>query len=249
MIARYRDVMAVLALYGSGEFLPWAREVDLWCAQHSTATSDRALIVPTASAQEGDDVFRRWGDLGVSHFRALGLAAETLSLRTRDDAHDARIVDAIAGACVVFFSGGNPGYLAETCAGTPFWDAVVDAVARGTAIAGCSAGAVFLGVTAPFVADGTVDRWVSGTRLLSRAFVLPHFDALDSYEPGLRDTLLACRPADSIAVGIDEDTALCGDGTDWHVRGTGAIWTGEDGDLTAFHHGETARLTLGLSLA
>lgn len=244
--------MAVIALLGSGEFEPWARAVDEWCAQRASAPSERVLIVPTASAPEGEDVFQRWGTMGLAHYRALGLAPEVVPLRARADANDPAIVEAVTGARIVFFSGGNPGYLAETLAGTPFWEAVLSAIADGTAIGGCSAGASFLGNLAPFIANDMLDRWVPGLGVLARAFVMPHFDALDGYFDGLRGLMLRARPVGSVALGIDENTALFGDGETWQVIGAGAAWAGDgsedEPELTPTHDGETRALPLGLTV-
>ena len=238
--------MGAIALLGSGEFEPWARAVDTWCAEQATAATDRVLVVPTASAPEGDETFRRWGRMGVEHYRAIGLAPEVLDLRERADASKAEIVDAVEGARLIFFSGGNPGYLAETVAGTPFWDAVSDAVTSGrTALGGCSAGAAFLGATAPFVSEDALDHWTDGTKLLPRAYLIVHFDMLNTYVPGLRDMLLEMRPEDTITVGIDENTALYGDGEHWQVIGSGKVWIGGDGDeLTPYPDGVTLDLRL-----
>jgi cyanophycinase len=238
--------MTAIALLGSGEFEPWARPIDTWCADQVTARSNRALILPTASAPEGDEVFHRWGQMGIDHYEAIGFAPEVLELRTREDAMNKEIVDAIEGARIIFFSGGNPGYLAETLNGTPFWDAVTIAVISGaTALGGCSAGAAFLGSTAPFVAEDTLDHWVDGTKLLPHAYVMPHFDMVDTYMPGLKAMLLDMKPEGTAAVGIDENTALYGDGEHWHVTGSGAAWIGNDGtDLKPYRDGETLDLRL-----
>ena len=238
--------MGAIALLGSGEFEPWARPVDSWCAEHATAAGDKVLVVPTASAPEGDETFQRWGKMGIAHYRAIGLTPEVLDLRERADASKEEIVDAVRGARHIFFSGGNPGYLAETLIGTPFWDAVVAAVENGeTALGGCSAGAAFLGATAPFVAGDSLDHWTDGVKLLPRAYVIVHFDMLNTYVPGLRDMLLDMRPKDTVTVAIDENTALYGDGEHWQVTGSGSVWIGADGsELTAYTEGATLDLQL-----
>ena len=193
--------MTAIALLGSGEFEPWARPVDKWCADQVTATSNRALVVPTASAPEGDAVFHRWGQMGIDHYEAIGFAPEVLELRTRDNAMKKELVDAVDGARIIFFSGGNPGYLAETVIDTPFWDAVVIAVMSGaTSLGGCSAGAAFLGATAPYVAGDSLDHWTDGTKLVARAYVMPHFDMVDTYMPGLKNMLLEMKPEGTTAV-------------------------------------------------
>jgi cyanophycinase len=239
--------MAAVALLGSGEFLPWARPVDEWCVARATAPSDRVLVVPTASAPEGAETFERWGRSGVEHYAEMGLSPEVVPLRTRADAQDPAVAAMVEGARYIFFSGGNPGYLAETLADTAFWDNVRAAAGSGaTALGGCSAGAVAFGVLAPFVANDGVERMVDGLKVLARAFVLPHFDMLDQYQPGLRATFLGACPDGATPVGIDENTALYGDGERWHVTGAGAAWIGHD--LVPYRDGDEAAVSLGLAL-
>jgi cyanophycinase len=241
--------MPIVELLGSGEFEPWARPVDSWCAEHASAPSERVLLVPTASAPEGEEVFQRWAAMGTEHYRAIDLNPELVPLRVRADAVDPAIVDMVDGARLIFFSGGNPGYLAESVVDTPFWEAVNAAVGSGaTAIGGCSAGAVFLGAMAPFVSELSIDRWVIGTSLLARAYLMPHFDMLESYQPGLRKIVMDVRPTGTVGIGLDENTAMYGDGESWQIAGSGAIWVQDEGiskdGLVAHRLGETLTLRL-----
>jgi cyanophycinase len=238
--------MTTIALLGSGEFEPWTVPVDTWCVGNATQRSDKVLVAPTASAPEGESVFRRWADMGIAHYRAMGLSPELLSLRERDDASRPEIVEALEGASLIFFSGGNPGYLAETLLGTPFWEALSARVLRGEiAFGGCSAGVSFLGAKAPYVSEAGVDHWTDGTELLPRGYVMPHFDALDGYAPGLRRLLLTMKPEGSIVVGIDENTAMFGDGEHWTVLGSGSVWLeGNPDELVPYPDGATLDLRL-----
>lgn len=241
--------VTVIALLGSGEFEAWVRPIEARCMEQAGSTSKRVLVLPTASAPEGEDVFDNWARMGLDHYQAMGLAPEVIPLRTRKDAARPDVVGAVAGAGHIFFSGGNPGYLAETVIGTPFWDAVLAAIADGTSIGGCSAGAVFLGTLAPYVSGIGVKRWVAGAGLLQRAYLMPHFDMLDSYAPNLRSIILAMRPAGSVVVGIDEDTALYGNDDAWTVGGSGGVWIGGDSsdELTEYRDGARVPVRLGLS--
>src|SRR5712691_3831057 len=128
--------------------------------------------------------------MGAKHYSSIGLSPHVLSLKTREDASRSEIVDAVADSRIIFFSGGNPGYLAEALRDTPFWEAVRDAVAHGSALGGCSAGATAVGVEAPDVTSSTVSletlRFVPGLPLFTRAVIPTHFDAIDSFFPGLR---------------------------------------------------------------
>ena len=247
-------IMPAFALLGSGEFLPWAREVDAWCAEQSTAPSERVLVLPTASAPEGDEVFENWGAMGAAHYTSLGLSPQVLPLKTREDASRAELVDTVADSRIVFFSGGNPGYLAKTLSDTPFWEAVLDAIAHGTAFGGCSAGATAVGTVAPDVTSAltSIDEleWVSGLPLFTQAIIPTHFDAVDTFFPGLKQIIFDTRPVDNILFGIDEDTAACGDGSSWTVLGKRAVTiVHADGTGPTEHmSGTTMSCDIGLQL-
>jgi cyanophycinase len=211
-------------LFGSGEFLPWAEPVDKWLAS-SSGRGDRVLVVPTASAPEGDEVFWRWGSMGVSHYRGLGLEPAVVELKVRADAFRPEVVAEVAGASLIFFSGGNPAHLARTLRETPFWEAVSTAVGEGCALAGASAGIAFLGTVtfdpAAAARGGPPERlWVPGMEWFPALFG-PHWDAVERWRPGAQAMMLAALPEGCAFLGIDEDTAVVGDGTHWEVRGRG----------------------------
>jgi cyanophycinase len=234
------------ALLGSGEFDPWTEPVDRWLASRPEAPGHRVLILPTASAAEGDDVFDTWAHKGRAHYEALGIDAEVLALKTREDAARPGFVDALDDAAAVYFSGGNPAYLASTLADTPFWNALRAALDRGTAYAGCSAGVACLGDTAPDSARRTLDErlWAPGLHLFPGFSFGPHWDALDGFAPGLVEFIVAAVPPGSTLVGIDEDTAMTGDGMVWQVAGVGGVHVFTDGAWT--HHGSGAGFELPL---
>jgi cyanophycinase len=230
--------VSLFALLGSGEFQPWTSEVDAWLLER--AAGEGVLILPTASAPEGDAVLNRWGNLGLDHYAAANIPAELVPLKTLDDANDPDLVAKVDGAAVVFFSGGNPAYLATTLKDTPFWEAVLRGLDRGMAYAGCSAGIACLGEVAP---DSTSNDptsahfWRAGLGLFPKTYFGPHWDALDVYVPGLRQTIIASVPGDSRLLAVDEDTAVVGDGTEWSVMGAGRAALLEDGEWSEFPSG------------
>lgn len=218
-------------LFGSGEFLPWAEPVDRWLVESAPGRGEapRVLVVPTASAPEGEAVFRRWGSMGTEHYERLGFRAEVLGLHRREDAEDAGIAAAVAGASLLYFSGGNPAYLVRALKGTAFWAAVEQAVAAGCALAGSSAGIAFLGARTfdPAAAMPGGPRlqeqaWVDAMAFFPNAVFGPHWDAVDRWMPGASSIMLAAVPDDCAFLGIDEDTAVVGDGQGWEVRGRGS---------------------------
>jgi cyanophycinase-like exopeptidase len=215
----------VIALLGSGEFLPWAATVDRSLLDRARIGDGRVLILPTASAPEGTEVFDGWGRRGVEHYERLGIAAAVAPLRTREDAADPAVVAMLSEVSMLFLSGGNPAYLAEVLRDSPFWAVAVDRIARGMAFAGCSAGAACLPEVAPdtSVASFGPEFWRPGLGYVRGALLAPHWDVLDRDVPGLTRVIEEAVPPGGRLVGLDEQTAMLGDGTRWTVLGAGGI--------------------------
>lgn len=195
-----------LALVGSGEFLPEMVEVDRLLLEAAGRRQGHALIVPTASALE-PGMPEQWAERGLRHFsERLDLAAQAALIMNRDDAGE-RFLPLVREARFIYFSGGNPRYLAETMAGTAFWAAVHEAWRDGAVLAGCSAGAMLLGGRIQNIV-GRPGEAIAALGLLPRAIVIPHFDRIEHYRPGALDAVRAARPAGMTLLGIDELTAL-----------------------------------------
>jgi hypothetical protein len=127
-----------IALVGSGEFLPAMEAVD---AALLAGRPARAVFLPTAAGEEGPDRVAYWLRLGTDHYRRLGAEPVPLAVLDRRDADDEKLAAQVEGAGLIYLSGGNPGYLADTLRGTAVLDAILGAWRDGAALAGCSAGA------------------------------------------------------------------------------------------------------------
>jgi cyanophycinase len=181
----------------------------------------KAVFLPTAAAQEGADRLDYWVRLGTAHFERLGAKPVPLLVRDRRDADDLDLADHVAGAGVVYLSGGNPGYLADTLRGTAVLQAILDAWRAGAALAGCSAGASALTAWADDVLNGAVRP---GLRVVPKVAVLSHFDRIEEWWPGLVDRWLRFLEPGQVLLGIDEETALVGGPDLWRVHGRGRAW-------------------------
>lgn len=215
-----RGMRGPVCLVGSGEFTPVMESVD------TALLAGRAQLVvflPTAAAPEGAERTAYWVDLGLAHYRRLGVPAEALMVLARADAESEVIAERVAGAGLIYLSGGNPAYLASTLVGTPVADAINAAWDDGAAVAGCSAGAMALMESVPSIRGGGGVP-VPGLGLVRGMAVIPHFDQLDRWLPGATDRAISATPPDVILVGIDEETAMVGDGERWTVMGRGAAW-------------------------
>jgi cyanophycinase-like exopeptidase len=239
-----------VALLGSGEFEPWTEEVDRWLLDHATGDGT-VLILPAASAPEGDKVFDMWANMGLTHYGRLGIPAEVVPLKARADAERPQLAKRMSSASMVYFSGGNPAYLAGILRDTAFWSELLAAMARGMAYTGCSAGIACLGEVAvdSSVRDFTSKEiWKPGLRLFRRTQFGPHWDALDTYLPGLRRMIVSAVPEEWRLVAIDEHTAMVGDGAQWHVLGASGVHLWENGEWKHHSAGETFTEPLDISL-
>jgi cyanophycinase len=232
-----------MALLGAGEFDPWSEVVDGWALEGDG--DGRIVILPTASAPEGVETFDGWTAKGLEHFAQLGIAAEALALKTRDDAQDAELAERFRGASAVYFSGGNPYYLSETLKGTAFWRALLQELDRGMTYIGCSAGVAVLTETTYDASVGdlrTGEVWKPGLGFVRGVLFAPHWNTVDQWFPGATDYIAASVKPGQVLVALDEDTAMIGDGTDWSVVGEAAIHVLTDGDWE--HHAAGEAFTL-----
>jgi cyanophycinase-like exopeptidase len=194
----------------------------------------RAAFLPTASAPEGEERFGYWAELGRRHFEAMGVEPVLVPVRTAGDADDPTLAALVAGAGLVYLSGGDPHHLAATLRGSAVWQAIVDAWAAGAALAGCSAGAMALSAGAPpdLAPGGRARRHDNGPGdglgVVPSLVVIPHFDQMERWRPGAVSWFAGWQPPGTTLVGIDEDTALVHDGTGWRVEGRQSVWLLED---------------------
>ena len=237
----------ILALLGSGEFEPWSAEVDRWVLDRAGGDG-RVLILPTASAKEGDDVFESWASKGLDHFARGDIAAEVLAIKTREDAERDDLVERLRDASVVYFSGGNPYYLSEVLRGTAFCGAMLERLNRGLAYVGCSAGVACLTETT-YDSDTQDFEQVfkPGLGVVKAVQFGPHWDMVDSWIPGATEFIVSSVPDGHAFVGLDEDTAMVGDGRAWSVIGRQAVHVRRNGEWERYVAGGAFELGLGLS--
>jgi cyanophycinase len=227
--------IAPIALVGSGEYLPVMTEIE---GGLIAGRPPRYVQLATAAAPEGEHSLGRWHSLGKQQADRLGVEQVIVDVRTREDADQLAFAAAIAGAGLIYLSGGNPAYLAETLRDTAVWRAIVDAHEAGAAVAGCSAGAMALADWAPRVGDLNSPR-PSGLGLVPRVRVIPHFDTMPSRVPDVLRNALLRLPEGTTLLGIDEDTALVGGPHDWEVRGRQSVWVLGDGARQEYASGTT----------
>jgi len=213
-----------LALVGSGEYLPVMQEIEEWLLD---GRPRRYVQLATAAAPEGERSLNRWHELGAVAAARLDVEQVVVDVRDAVSANDTGNAALVEGAGLIYLSGGNPTYLANTLRGTQVWTAIVDAWRAGASLAGCSAGAMAMGGYIPDIRHpkrGGVD----GLGIVPDLRVLPHFD---KYSRMIPDFVMRPLLTDTATVvGIDEDTALVSEGPaedglwEFRSRGRQSAW-------------------------
>jgi cyanophycinase len=225
--------MTPIALVGSGEYLPVMTEIE---GALIAGRAPRYVQLATAAAPEGEGSLRRWHALGKQQADRLGVEQVIVDVRTREDADQPAFAAAIGGAGLIYLSGGNPAYLADTLRDTAVWRAIVAAHEAGAAMAGCSAGAMALSDWAPRIRDLNSTQ-PTGLGLVPHIRVIPHFDTMPARVPDVLRNALLRLPAGTTLIGIDEDTALVGGPHEWEVQGRQSVWVLGDGARKEYQSG------------
>jgi cyanophycinase-like exopeptidase len=222
-----------VALVGAGEFLETMAEFDRGLLAATGRQRPRVVILPTASANDGEAIFQGWGERGVTHFSELGAEVEPVLVRTVAEGHDPAALQAIGEADLVYLSGGDPRHLLQVCRESPMGEALLAANARGAVLAGCSAGAMALvGRSMNFWSLPKIPmpmpfpmRWQPALGAVEGIVVLPHYNEF----PEPFSAVIALQaPKGGAVFGIDADTAVVGRNGAWQVHGAGrvTVWRG-----------------------
>jgi len=213
----------LITLVGSGEYLPVMDDVDrhLLESLNLNGRKPRVVCLPTAAGREGDASVNRWSNMGVSHFEKLGAEVNALRIIDRESANDPQWESLIENADLIYFSGGDPGYLHETMNGSRAWTAAQRAWDRGAIYAGCSAGAMILAKKMPRF---RLAQTQAGFGIIPAEFIVPHFDAIPAMFKPIVLALMGKLKVNERMIGVDENTALIGTlGGEWKVMGRSKV--------------------------
>jgi cyanophycinase-like exopeptidase len=200
----------------------------------------------TAAVPDGPAVVEKWHRLGVEQAERLGVTPVILPVATREHANDPEIVKLLDGAGLIYLSGGNPNYLADTLRDTALWAAIEAQWRSGAALAGCSAGAMVMAAWVPTIRHPR-EGGTPGLGLLSHLRVIPHFDAFLKRMPDVATRFLVGRDDDVTVVGVDEQTAIVGGPEEWMVQGTSSAWILKGAERHEYRTGETLLTPLSVA--
>jgi len=198
-----------LALVGSGEYLPPMANFEKSLLNDGIKNGKRPIYIqiPTAAGKETPDRLEYWKQLGKAQADRLDVDSIFLPIFTREDANNPEYVTLMRDSALMYMSGGDPHYLAETLMDTPLWEAILENWSTGASLAGCSAGAMVLSSHIPNFRLLKKSP-TAGLNLLPEIRVIPHFDKFFKWIPESAAKVLLHVPDNSILIGVDELTAI-----------------------------------------
>ena len=210
-----------LALVGSGEYLTQMQEIesDLLHRGISRGKSNTYIQIPTGAGQESADRIAFWKERGLAQAQRLNAQCHFLPILKREDAFNTQYIEQITDAGLIYFSGGDPGYITEVFQDTPLWERIKSEFYSGTSLAGCSAGAMAFGSKIVGIRKSHAQ---SGLGLIPEIEVIPHYDKFLGWVPDRIASITLRSDEGTYLLGIDEDTALVL--TDkWRVQGRSKV--------------------------
>jgi len=219
----------MLALVGSGEYLPPMEAVDRYLLG-LLKTEAHVICLPTASGTEGAERISYWSELGKAHFSKLGVKVQSLPVIDQPSANDPALVERIQQANFIYLSGGKPDYLYRTLANSLAWVAIMEVLKQGGVVAGCSAGAMIMGERIP-----GFPRWKPAFGLLPGAVIMPHFDEIPKMM--INTFRLLVRDQQTL-LGIEGNTALVGGDEGYQVIGSGGVVVWNQREKRRYTHGQ-----------
>lgn len=199
-----------LVLVGSGEFTEAMVPVDEYI--FSSVDNPVVAILPTAAGQEHDAP--KWIDNGVAHFTSLGIESYGVPVLNQQDTENKELLEQVERATVLYFSGGDPGYLTRTVRNSSLGKLVMKKYLAGNLLIGSSAGAMMCGFNVLANAQNLNSpddsaEWTAGLDLV-KYVILPHFDLIEKKYTHILP-MIEKEMVESFNnrwMGIDEDTAL-----------------------------------------
>ena len=233
-----------LGLVGSGEYLPQLAEFEKSLIEDGIANGKKPIFlqIPTAAGRESENRIEFWKQLGKEQAERLGYESKFLPVLKREDADNPEFVESVKDAALIYFSGGDPHYLADTLINTPLWHGIYENWQSGGSLAGCSAGAMVLSTHVP---NFRLSRHQSteGFGIIENVRVIPHFNKFFKWIPESAAKLLMHVPDDSVLIGIDELTAIVkrGGSDFWQVYGQAKLHILKGLPEAQFSHGQEIR--------
>ena len=196
----------MIAITGSGEFLPSILDVDKKLLNYLDDIP-YVLTFSTAAGKESDERLSYWENLAIEHFKNLNVNHKHIDARNRNDLNIDSVIEEMKKSNFVFFSGGSPNHLYDAINYSKFSDELQNIENRGI-IAGCSAGAMIMG-----------EKMIKGIGLnyLPKTIVIPHYG--ESFYSWISNTVKLLNRGKYKLLCLEKDTYFIKDGEHLSVLG------------------------------
>jgi cyanophycinase len=184
-----------------------------------------SLVIVTVASQMPEELGHEYRelftDLGVKH-------VDVVDIRTREEATNEQNVQKIAGAKVVFFTGGDQLRITSQIGDSPVFRCMQECYHKGATIAGTSAGAAAMPETMLIAGPSDKSNQISALEM-APGLAFMQGVVIDSHfaERGRMGRLLGAVAQNprNIGLGIDEDTAILVTPQErFEVIGSGAVY-------------------------
>jgi cyanophycinase-like exopeptidase len=221
----------MIAITGSGEFLPSILDVDKKLIGFLEATP-KALTFSTAAGKESDSRLLYWKNLAQDHFAKLGIQHKHIDARNSEDLNNSAVLDEMKMSNFVYFSGGSPIHLYDSIQNSKFAIELKNIENRGI-IAGCSAGAMIMG-----------EKMIKGTGLnyLQNTIVIPHYG--ESFYSWISNTVKILNRGKYKLLCLEKDTYFIKDKNEIRVLGKQQVHIIYKKEHHTFYDGDKIELSL-----
>ena len=221
----------MIAITGSGEFLPSVLDVDLKLLNYLDDIPN-VLTFSTAAGKESDERLLYWKNLAIQHFKDLNVNHKHIDARNRDDLNKDSVIQDMKKSNFVFFSGGSPNHLYESIYDSQFSAELQNIEKRGI-IAGCSAGAMIMG-----------EKMIKGVGLnyIPKTIVIPHYG--ESFYSWISNTVKILNRGKYKLLCLEKNTYFVKDGDQLTVLGKQNIHIIFKKDHYTFSDGDKIDATL-----
>ncbi len=221
----------MIAITGSGEFLPSILDVDKKLLNYLNDIP-KVLTLSTAAGKESDKRLSYWENLAIVHFKNLNVNHKHIDARNREDLNHYSVIEEIRKSNFVYFSGGSPNHLYDSIHDSDFSNELHDLEKRGI-IAGCSAGAMIMG-----------EKMIKGVGLnyLPNTIVIPHYG--ESFYSWISNTVKVLNRGNYKLLCLEKDTYFIKDGYQLNVLGKQNVHIIYKKEHHTFSDGDTIDVSL-----
>jgi cyanophycinase len=232
-----RKQPGTLIIIGGGERKDEERTILKEVAKHAGSGK---LVLATVATEKPDETWEEYREI----FKELGVRRlEHLDVQVREQAKGKDRVDALKGAKVVFFTGGDQLKITSQLGDSPVYQTLEEIYANGGTIAGTSAGASVMSETMLIGGDGDKSHQLGKLLGMAPGFGLIQDVVIDQHfaERGRLGRLLGAIAQNprQLGIGLDENTAIVVHGEEsFEVIGAGAVYVLDGSDSSYSNLGE-----------